>query len=197
MPHDVDDFLLTDPVLAQRLHPRQTDEKLLVAQDGDNLDLALYLAPALVERLAADDPIASLHDGNLADYCTALEGVSHFLYLTWNAAYRRRVTHLELEMQAEVDKYICITLLLGRQRRGQVPDRLHQWLFADPVFDSRLSADESACYRDASRYAAKYCLQLERRYLRRGGGTATMLKDLRRFYRLTLRDKIQHIELAR
>ena len=40
-----------------------------------------------------------------ADYCTALEGVSHFHYLVWSLARGRNVSLLELELQAEVDKY--------------------------------------------------------------------------------------------
>lgn len=194
--HRVDDFLITDPELARRLDTsataREIDEKLLVRQDGDNLDLALYLSPQLVGRLAEDDPIEQLHNGNLVDFCTALEGVSHFLYLTWNAAFERSITRLELEMQAEVDKYVTIASLLGPQGRQDVLNRLHDWLFAEPSFDAALGEHERDRYRDANHYAAKYCLQLEN--CRRRAGVGGLHNELRRFYRLTLRDKIRRIE---
>jgi len=47
--------------------------------------MSLYLDPALLQRLAREDPLTRLHAGNVADCWTALEGVSHFLYLAWNA----------------------------------------------------------------------------------------------------------------
>lgn len=187
--HRVADFLITDPALARELDSdpkaRSVEEKLLIQQSEDGLDLALYLDPALLARLADPDT------ADLADFCTALEGVSHFLYLTWNAEQARSVTCLEMEMQAEVDKYITVADLLNR-RHGRIPARLHDWLFEQVSFDAALTATERERYQDANRYAGKYCFQLERRYLRRRRGG--MVADLRRFYRLGLRDKIRRID---
>ena len=67
------------------------------------------------------DPLEALDEGNLADYCTALEGVSHFHYLVWSLARGRNVSLLELELQAEVDKYASAVALLTRQRAGRFP----------------------------------------------------------------------------
>ena len=100
--HDVYDFLVTDrdhlPAAARTRGP--TDEELIVAQpeEGDSGEIAmsLYLDPELLERLDRADPMERLHDGNVADYWTALEGVSHFLYLAWNAGHDRPVSLLEL-----------------------------------------------------------------------------------------------------
>lgn len=197
VPLDVDDFLITDPELARQLgddQPRETPEKLLIAQDQDQLDIALYLDGELLERLGADDPLAQLHDDNLVDFCTALEGVSHFLYLTWNVALSRAVRPLELEMQAEVDKFIAIAILLSRQSQGRVPARLRHWLFEQCQFDPALAASEARRYREANRYAAKYCYQLEQRYLRGEAPPGSLIGDLRAFYRLGLQDKIRRID---
>ena len=197
--HDVDDFLITDPVIAQRLEgrvqTRAVDEKLLVREQHDGLDLALYLNAELIARLASDDPNDCLHDGNLVDFCTALEGVSHFLYLTWNALQGRSVSCVELEMQAEIDKYITIAAMLEQQRSAPVPVELHAWLFQHIDFASDLAEDELIRYRDANHYAGKYCSRLEQRYIRvrdfRGG---SLINELRRFYRLSWQDKIRRIE---
>ena len=203
VPHDVGDFLITDPAVVRELEggedAREIDEKLLVAQDGDCIDVALYVDEAVMQRLGNDDPITRLHDGNLADFCTALEGVSHFVYLTWNASHERGVSLLELEMQAEIDKYVTMALLIGQQASGKIPKALHRWLFDDPVFDSELDRESLERYRDANYYASRYCAMLERRYMgpyvsdeRRSG----LLNDLRRFYRLRQRDKISCIQCA-
>ena len=195
IPHSVDDFLFTDPEVLRNLQGHDDsdetviEERLLVVQDGDSMDVALYVDSDVMNRLAQDDPGSCLHDGNLVDYCTAMEGVSHFLYLIWNAGYERGVSRMELEMQAEIDKYVTTAFLFGQQGSGQVPSSLHRWLFEDPEFDSSLDRVSMECYRDANYYAGKYCARLEKRYLRRNG-QAGMFNDLRRLYRLTNHAKI-------
>ncbi len=57
-------------------------------------------------------PLVRLNESNVADYWTALEGVSHFHYFAWNAGHDKPVTLLELELQAEIDKYVASYLLL-------------------------------------------------------------------------------------
>lgn len=164
-------------------------------EDEDELHIALYLEPTIVARLADEDPFARLHDGNLAAFLLALEGVSHFLYLTWNASFERSVSLLELELQAEVDKYVSTLHLLGRQYNGRVPIDLHQQLFESVVFDPTLEDGQLVRYREANRFAGKYCRSLEARYLREYSGSP-MTAELRRFYRLTQNQKIRRIELA-
>jgi hypothetical protein len=202
--HDVYDFLVTDRArLPQRARGGCLEEELLVAQPAagaDELALSLYLDPALLERLARHDPLVQLHAGNVADYWTALEGVSHFLYVAWNAGHDKPVSIVELEMQAEIDKFVVSYWLLRRQLPGHFPAELRRALFARTRTDPRLSARSAAMYREASRYAESYCRRLELRLAgaaaRTGGAgdEAEVLAELRRFYRLTNTRKRTHIE---
>ena len=169
------------------------EEELLLQQDDEGLALALYLSAALLERLSDDDPLDRLHEGNLADLCLAVEGVSHFLYVTWNARHDRPVTRLELELQAEVDKYVLSTLLLGRQAGGRVPGGLHGRLFHRCRLATALGHAERQRYHRANRYAARYCRYLQHRYLR-AGRLAALVRELRRFYRLRSQAKLRYIE---
>jgi hypothetical protein len=195
VPHSVEDFLITDPLMLKDLRGRNSSEKpeieeqLLVVQEGDSVDIALYVDNEIVSRLKRDDPRSRLHDGNLSDFCTAMEGVSHFLYLIWNAGHERGVSRMELEMQAEIDKYVSTAMLFGEQGRGRIPSNLYRWLFESPEFDASLDRPSLERYRDANYYASRYCARLERRYLKRTG-QAGLLNDLRRLYRLTNRAKI-------
>ena len=201
--HDVYDFLVTDRrALPQAARGGTAEEELLVAQsaDGGELALSLYLDPALLARLARADPLEHLHEGNVADCLTALEGVSHFLYLTWNAGHDRPVSVLELEMQAEVDKFIASHLLLRRQAPQRFPLELRHVLFARCRPDPCLDEARAALYREASRYAERFCRRLENdleRRRARAPGTLRgdgVLAELRRFYRLTTARKRAHIE---
>jgi hypothetical protein len=201
--HDVYDFLVTDRAALPRTAREGTaEEELLVAQsdDGGELALSLYLDPALLERLARADPLEHLHGGNVADCLTALEGVSHFLYLTWNAGHDRPVSVLELEMQAEVDKFIASHLMLRRQSPRHFPLELRHLLFERSRTDPRLDEARAALYREASRYAERFCRRLEEGLARRRArpcgplGGDEVFAELRRFYRLTNARKRAHIE---
>lgn len=194
--HRVTDFLVTSPALARSLGLAPGDEapeeQVLVAGDGEAVDLSLYLAAGVLARLEEEDPLEGLHDGNLEPFWTALEGVSHFVYLVWNAGRSRQVTQLELELQAEVDKFVLTVLVVAAQQ-GRVPAELHRWLFELPRLDARLAPEAARRYLEANRYAERYCRALARRYLS-GRDRESMMPELRRFYRLGQRAKLRHID---
>lgn len=196
---DVEDFLITDAELARQLdtseNARDVKEKLLVRQTDEDLELTLYLDSEVVANLEKIDPEHCLDDTNLEDFLIALEGVSHFLYVIWNANFRKPVTLFELEMQAEVDKYVTCKLFSLQQPHGIHPAALKTRLFGEASFDRALSEDELERYRSANHYAGRYCDQLENRYEVDFGGAA-MLKELRRFYRFGQGDKISRINAS-
>jgi hypothetical protein len=143
--------------------------------------------------LEGADPVGALTENNLADYCTALEGVSHFVYSTWRLARDLPVSLLELETQAEVDKYAVTVFLLARQLGGAYPAQVHARLFDRVSFDARLQPDQYHRYRTAHRCAAHYCRRLEHRYVSRGQARIeALVRDLRRFYRLGSTAKLRH-----
>ena len=201
IPQDVGDFLITDRADLERLHAPSADagaaEALLVQESEEGVELALYLDAALLHRLAASPPLTRLDDDNLEDFCTALEGVSHFACVAWCAARGRPVSVLALEMQAEVDKYCTSVLLAGTQRGGTLAHGLHARLFEHVRFRDDLAADARRLYEIANRYAARFCRRLEDRFLRRREArVGEMLGELRRFYRLGDAAKLNLIEAA-
>ena len=192
--YEVDDFVTSDADLARALDlgGRELDEKLLIAEADGEADVSLYLDPGVLERLEQSDPLERLDADNIEDFWTAFEGVSHFTYYAWNAQLEKPVTLLEMELQAEVDKYVATTLLLLRQGQRQ-PRRLHHWLFEMTRLDERLGGDELDRYRSANRYAGKYCRKLAPAIARGAADEATRA-ELRRFYRFSQPYKIAHIE---
>ena len=193
---DVAQFMLTDRSVLPGASPAtNVDEQLLVAEDADGVSIGLFLDPAVLARLAAANPLEALNGGNLADYWTALEGVSHFVYLAWNAAHDRPVSLLELELQAEVDKYVASFWLLRAQQPRRFPAELHRVLFERARIDQQLAGDRLGLYRRANQYAARFCRRLGR-LLRPAGAQAQSraMAELRRFYRLSNAMKLRHIE---
>jgi len=196
-PHRVEDFLLREPRLVAHLtddaSAHECPEKLLVAQTEDGLDVGLFLHETVLGRLARDNPAELLHEGNLQDYCFAVEGVSHFLYLAWNAGFERCITQLELELVAEVDKFVTTAVRLLEQHGALEPRSLLKTLFENIAFRPQLPESERQRYYEANRLASRYCQRLVSRHaLKRG--EPTLMSELRRFYRMPQDEKIRHIE---
>jgi hypothetical protein len=202
----IEDFLFTERErLPSPARESDTDEQLLVLDQDGAASVGLFLDARLLERLASANPLEALNAGNLADYWTALEGVSHFLYLAWNAGYDRGVTLLELELQAEIDKYVASWWLLRAQDPERCPAELHHLLFERARGDARLAGGRAELYRAANQYAGRFCRRLERQLtaaaarmraarLHAGRMHAETLTELRRFYRLSPERKMTHIQ---
>ena len=192
--HDVRDFLVTDPTLARCLGQESmladTRETLLMSEDEDGLALSLFLDSAVIERLETSDPLTRLRAHQLEDLWLVLEGVSHFNCVAWRAVRDRSVSLLELELQAEIDKFVATTLLAMSQGRKNLLKCLHGWLFDEIRFRDDLDCEQVERYRAANDYAARFCHSLKDRLISHDDG---VLPELRRFYRLPMTDKVSHI----
>ena len=195
--YDVYDFLVTDRRALEGVAPvndrRAPEEELLLAQTPDGAGVSLYIDPRVLSRLEKSDPLGALTEGNLADYCTALEGVSHFLYCAWRLGGDSPVSLLELETQAEVDKYAATVFLVADQQGGPYPAQVHPRLFDRVDFDARLEPDQYERYRTAHRCAANFCRRLESRFVDRNGARIeAIVRELRKFYRLGHTAKLRY-----
>jgi hypothetical protein len=197
--HCIYDYLISGACLAEaRLqHATGARESLLVVQDEGNLFLGLYLQEDVLNNLQFDDGYPHVHAGNLQDFLLALEGTSHFLYMMRNALAQRSVTRLEMEIQAEIDKFIVLSKYAASTFCQLAPTRWRKLLFDTVAYRSGLSEQEYQRYRDANYFAEKYCWYLESRNYLIAGKEWALLKELRRFYRLNLEGKLHRINQRR
>ena len=185
----VTDFLIADDEAA---HLPGGGSRTLVSQQGDEVSLAVIFEKNVGEHLARADPRVLLDASNLGSFSTLTEEVSHFLYLLYRARCDRPVTQLELELQAEVDKYLTAAFFLSLQNEGAVSTSLRHLLFHSYRLAEGLSSERQERYRTASRLADRYCEHLERRFLRQAR-RAELFREARRFYRLGQREKLETI----
>lgn len=193
---NVTEFLITDrDHLPERHRNCASEEQVLVAHDPEGLRIGVFLDSQLLERLALANPMQALSGDNLGDFWTALEGVSHFHYLAWNAEHGRPVTLHELELQAEVDKYVSSLWLLRRQHPQRFPVELHHLLFDRFRLHTDLSAERRQLYLDANSHAARFCRRIAQRLSSSlASARIETLAELRRFYRLTHQRKFRHVD---
>ncbi|HEY4392463.1 MAG TPA: hypothetical protein VGP64_00295 [Polyangia bacterium] len=182
----IDAFLIDEARRAEVVTARAPREQLLVRQDDGELGLGLFVDGAALENLERNDPSTKLDERNFSDFCLAIEGVSHFVYVALHAADDRTVSQLELELQAEIDKFACCLLVAG------AASDLRRRLYGDVCLAADLNDVERARYQAANNGARRYTGVLERQYLR-SDRTEGLLTELRRFYRMDLPDKLGHI----
>jgi len=185
---------VTDYLIAydEAAHLPGGGSRTLVSQEGDLLSLAVVFEKAVGDDMARADPRVLLDASNLGAFSTLTEEVSHFLYLLHRARRDRPVTQLELELQAEVDKYLTAAFLLSLQNEGAVSAGLRHLLFRGYRLADGLSPERAERYRTASRLADRYCAHLERRFLR-PARVSELAREARRFYRLGQREKLETI----
>lgn len=188
---DVCDFLVDGDERAALRVERAPREQLLIRRDDDGLQLGLFVDERTLENLAMRDPRRRLDAQNLQDFLLAVEGVSHFVYLVHRARQERPVSAVELELQAEVDKYL-VALLVSWNQTGEPPTDLRERLFANIRFAGDLSREERERYELANSAADEYAASLEQRFVRTRA-VDDMLGEVRRFYRKGLAEKLEYI----
>lgn len=152
-------------------------EALLLEQDGEG---DVFLAVRL-PRLETDAPLDAL--------CQVIEGVSHFVYVLECIRTERTVTQLELELQAEVDKWVVLA--------ASTPDLdaarsalLRACLYERVVYADGADTDFGQRYRLANEAAHRFVRRLERDYVDRAR-YVEMRAVLRRYFRLGQQDKLR------
>jgi hypothetical protein len=123
--------------------------------------------------------------------CQVAEGVSHFLYLVERSRRELPTTQLELELQAEVDKFLLLAGVLSERsvvsaRLDVVFDRLfHRIHFVHPE-----GTEHGDRYRLANHLAARFLRRIARDMVD-GGMTPRLRRSLRRFFDAGQREKLE------
>lgn len=197
---DVENYLIYEPIFNIQndqdpcnIKSQSSKGCLLISQDGEELKLALYLGRETVSNLKNIHLQKDFSSSNLSDFFLATEEISHFIYAVWNAMNNRQITIFEMELQAEVDKYIAAIFYSSSINSGRVPAKnIRKRLFEDSVLNQDLLSEERERYRDANRMAMNYCHYLESNYLKKNDITS-LVRDIRHFYRLGQNGKISYI----
>ncbi len=155
---DVRDFQIDADQLVEVMGEdlRDADEWVLVREQEDGLDLAVFVSDEHLNALAAAGDLQLAARDAFPAFCAATEGVSHFLMLIERMRRAEPVSLLELEIQAEVDKFVSARLHLPHWS-----DVLWRRLFEDAELAQGLDDAELARYQEAGRLAGGFCASLD------------------------------------
>jgi hypothetical protein len=171
-------------------------EELLVLEEEGGVAIGLFLDEGVVAAAGLADPHHPrprlTRRPNLDRLACAAEGVSHFIYLATRAERGRPVSLLELEVQAEVDKFALLVLHLWRRRLRRMSPSLRRRLFERIGYPAELGAEALERYQLANRLAATYARWLEGRFVE-DADIDGLLRELRASYRLGGGEKLAYL----
>lgn len=166
--------------------------RVLVREADGSVAARIYYPDALIRSLEERPPVRGLTDDNIDAFATFVEELDHFLLLAERVRLGRPVTLLELEMHANVTKYLVCALFLaaghGSGKRAPLGDEDRVWLrwhlfekitFAEP--DPQVQAR----YRAAARFAHRFLADLDA-----VSSPAARLERLRLFHDATHQEKL-------
>jgi len=181
----LNNFLIDHDLLVDYLgasHPLcKAEEVVLLMEQAQDLHLGLYLDQDL---LAQKQTQLSHHQ-----CMTVIEGVSHLLLLLHRARHGQEVSQLELELQAEIDKFLFVSL--SSAPGAIIGAKLHLKKKANL---KKLDPERKITYENARRLAYRYCLKLEQNYLFKHSWDP-LWENLRHFYRMSHWEKLRSLGL--
>lgn len=153
-------------------------ETLVLRQTDEELEIALVLPDMSDpgELAAAQEPSDT--------WLQLVEGVSHFVYVAERARTELPATKLELELQAEVDKFVLLAFA-GEPLSLQRARALHRKLYHAVRYLHPEDSEDGARYRLANDLAARFVTRLTQH------DAPSRARLLHRFYRAGQADKIR------
>jgi hypothetical protein len=169
------------PMADVRDFVRGTEEgerETLFVREADGGDIEISIA---LPSLGTDTGLDTL--------CQLIEGVSHFVYLAERARVERAATQLELEVQAEVDKWVVIAASI-HQFDADRSAALRAHLYEHVAFVHGAESELGERYRMANAAAHGFVRRLEREFVSRAR-FGDLQAELWRFFHVGQEEKLR------
>jgi len=180
MPFVISKMFESDKTIGNKIPNR---EALLVRDANDGIEIGLFISQKIIMAIQNLNPFLCIDE-----ISCAIEGVSHFIYVCDRVSKSIPVKKLELELQAEVDKFIILNSI-SLSNTNISPFTLFTALFEKFSLDESMENDEKQMYAIANKYAAKYCHHLISDYII-SQKSAAMKHDVKIFFNKNLGNKI-------
>lgn len=169
-----------------------TGARVLIRNDGGTIAARIYYPDSLIRSLEDRPPSRGVGDENIDAFAAFVEELDHFLLVAERSRLGRPVSLLELEMHANVTKYLVCAQYLASSSSGDGGKHLflesrvwllwhlfekHDFAEPDPAVQAR--------YQDASKFARRF-LDI----LGRETDAASRLSRLRAFHDATHHQKL-------
>lgn len=184
-PLQAEDFLVANPLGNQDPAPPAALYIAPPTEAEDTLSLGIYLNPEVHRQLGSlTNQLGAWTGGQIAAFGVAAEEISHFRYVVHNAPQGRSVSHLELELQGEIDRFILAFFAMSLPFAD-----LFSRFFETFQWFENLSAEQKERYEEANRLAKAFLVK-NANLMANSQRRQEFLKRVREFYRLSLEEKV-------
>ncbi len=153
--------------------PTENENSLLISEREGEADLAICLRKDLLKSLELRKFPEDFSFSILPDLSILVEELSHFNFYCVHAHHGRKISGLEMEVQAEVDKFAFALDCLREQNALDLRHQLFETLFGELRLGEWVAEQDRARYEEAHRIARAFC----RRLLRAHEHHQELLKD--------------------
>jgi len=170
-PHSSENFVM----------PTTHQNALVVNQTQDGSDVAICLQKEILEEFSGRVYPQDFQMLELPRLSVLVEEVSHFNYFCEMSRVKREISPLDLEIQAEVDKFSFALSCLHQQQEEALADSVFDVIFDQLRMGEWVSSEDEETYRDAHQIARGFC----RRVLREHENFHEQLELFRQFFSLS------------
>ena len=192
--HRAEDFLVRHPIDGARIGNSDLQGALYLQGDARDVSIGIYLNESVRDTLTHYPQWS--HSRWSTDqfnaFAIATEEVSHFNYFLFHAPQGRQLSHLELELQGEIDKF----LIAWFANPHADFDQMFETLFFRFGLAQGLRAEQRERYLEANRLAKRFIHRHGRSLLLDPRKRERAFRWLRRFYRLNVSEKLSTIGLV-
>ncbi|MCB0307829.1 MAG: hypothetical protein KDD48_00540 [Bdellovibrionales bacterium] len=168
----------------KRFHPElMVRPQVVLKEDEGELSLAVHLGSEIVDRVREH----GWSNLELHEFMTAAEEISHFLYLGYSATQDKQVSLLDVEVQAEIDKFLLALHYFPDDE--EVITRLFERIH----WREGLTKAEEWRYREANRLGLRMATWINQN-VREGTMQSDTVEFLRLFYRMETTKRLSKVE---
>jgi len=142
------------------LIPTENQNAFVVYELGDEADIAVCLKKELLNELSSKSFPEDFDLQILSSLSIAVEELSHFNYYCEKAIRNINLSPLEMEIQAEVDKFAFALDILQERNEGKLRDEVFSIMFDQLQLGEWVSENEKSTYEAAHHIARSFCRKM-------------------------------------
>jgi hypothetical protein len=149
-PHSVEDFIIA------------SDKKnaLIVHEQNEEADIAVCLQKKILDKLSQTKLPRDFQLELFPDLSIVIEELSHFNTYCLKAMHLQEVSELELEVQAEVDKFGLALGWLEQRNEQELREKVYDILFKEIHLGDWVENAEADRYQEAHLIAKNFCRKI-------------------------------------
>jgi len=140
--------------------PTKGLNKVIFQEENEVAEIAVCLNEKLLSRVEDTNLPEDFSLEKLPDLSVVVEELSHFNTYCEKALKDQPVSELELEVQAEVDKFGLALEWLSKRNEDHLKEQVFELLFKEITLGEWVLPDKRALYEDAHLIARNFCRKL-------------------------------------